>query len=158
MSLIMNELEKLKTLISLQTQNTDLPMYQLSQLLQTIGAYFYENRFLLHAIIEKENTIHSVEQANRFYTAVEKEIRALIANIIWKGKQQNQFRNIDENFVSYIGFNLLQSLIVTNPFLATSDKTAVNDHTRTFIDLFVNGIVTHDLFSKNSHTKTSSTI
>lgn len=140
MCLITNELEKLKTRVAMQPQQTARPSYQLSQLLQTIGIYLYENRFLLHAIIKKESTIASPERANRFYTAVENEIRTLIANVILSGKQQKQFRNIDENFASYIGFNLMQSLIFTNTVPTTFNKTAVNHYTCVFIDLFVNGI------------------
>ncbi|SEP42958.1 TetR/AcrR family transcriptional regulator [Propionispora vibrioides] len=158
MCLITHELEKLKAMVLTQTQNLALPVYQLSQLLQTIGVYFYENRSLLYATIKQDNTIHSLGQTNRFQTAVEKEISALIAKVILEGKQQCQFRNIDEHFVACIGFNLLQSLFITNKVLTFSDKTAVNEYTREFIDLFVNGIANEALFSKNQHPKTDSTL
>ena len=129
-TLLASELNHFQSMLLTHKQNNPDPLHRLSQFLQATIAYLRENYFFIQRLKEDP---HSPQNA-KYYSLLEKELIALMTSIILDGKHQSQFRDLDETFVAYIGFNLLQFLSYPHPFLKDTE-------THTIIDLFINGLV-----------------
>lgn len=129
-TLLTSELSHLQSMLLAQKQNNSDPLHRLSQFLQSVIVYLRKNYFFIQRIKEES---HSPQSA-KYYALLEKKLTTLMASIILDGKHQGHFRDLDETFVAYIGFNLLQILSYPHPIPKDTEMY-------TLIDVFINGLV-----------------
>ena len=126
-----------KTIGILFSQMVDVsdPLERLVLLTRNAIAYLNQDHFITRILKDDDLFVAFVNR--KYHEMIDEEIIAMIADIIRQGKEQGQFRDVNERIVAYAGFKLFQAF----SYARTGPLREEQDYTEVLIDFFVNALV-----------------
>lgn len=126
-----------KSLEILLSQLGDIsdPLEKLVTLTRNAIAYFNEDHFVTRVL--KDGELYLVLFNRKYNQMIDEEIIATISQIIREGKEQGQFRDVDERITAYAGFKLFQAFSYARTEPLRNDQ----DYTEFLIDFLVNALI-----------------
>lgn len=137
-SLLLREGHKTIEVLFARIGDVKDPLERLIQLIRTAIAYFNEDNFMTR-LLKDDDALFSAFFTSKYHTMIDEEIISVIAAIIREGKEQGQFRDVDERVVAYAGFKLFQAFSYMRTGLLCEENTEY--YTEALIDFIVNALV-----------------
>jgi len=133
--LLLRECHKTIEILFSQMGDISDPLERLVLLTRNAISHFNQDHFVTRILKDDELFLAFVNR--KYHEIIDEEIISIIAKIIHEGKQQGQFRDVDERIVAYAGFKLFQAF----SYARTGPLRKDQDYTEILIDFFVNALV-----------------
>jgi len=133
--LLSRECHKTIEILFLQMGDVSDPLERLVLLTRRAIAYFNQDNFITRILKDDDMFVAFVNR--KYHEMIDEEIISIIAQIIREGKEQGQFRDVDEKIVAYAGFKLFQAF----SYARTGPLRQDEDYTDILIDFLVNALV-----------------
>lgn len=135
-SLVMRECQRVTEMLFAQIADINDPVEKLTHLIHNAVAYFSQDNFIVKIL--RDDKVDLLLKEKGYREIIDKEVIALIADIIRDGKARGSFRDVDEELTAYAGFKLFLAFTVERPdFLRSQDE---GYYAAILTDFIVNGI------------------
>jgi AcrR family transcriptional regulator len=133
--LLLRECHKTIEILMLQVEDVVDPLERLVLLTRKAISYLNQDHFITKIL--KDDYLFVAFLNRKYHEMIDEEIISIIAQIIREGKEQGQFRDVDERIVAYAGFKLFQAF----SYARTAPLRKDQDYTDILIDFFVNALL-----------------
>ena len=133
--LLLRECHKTIAVLFLQMGDISDPLERLVELTRNSIAYLNQDHFITRIL--KDGDLYVAFVNRKYHEIIDDEIICIIAQIIREGKEQGQFRDVNEKIIAYAGFKLVQAF----SYARTGPLRKDEDYTEILIDFFVNALI-----------------
>lgn len=116
------------------------PRDKLIQLIKISMEFFNEDNFLTR-LLKADEKLYSAFLSKKYHSMIREDIILIIADIINQGKEQGEFRDVDEQVIAYAGVRLFQAFSYMRTMEFSPEKIKQGYYTDVLIDFILNAIV-----------------